>query len=461
MTMNSDIYLSEIDRNRDLLDKLSDYIWDNPELGYREFKASAAIINVLQENGFTVERESAGIPTAFRGKFGEDSPVIGILGEYDALSDLGQIADSTKCERTDNPNGHGCGHNQLGVGSLAAALAVKKYLEVSGTKGTIVYLGCPAEETGSGKTFMVKEGIFNSLDVALYWHPATENYIRPYRNLANSIFIFDFKGKAAHAGSSAHMGRSALDAAELMNIGVQFLREHIIPEARVHYSFLDAGSISPNVVQASSRLKYMIRAPKMEDVRDISNKIINIAKGASLMTETEVSWKEECGASSLILNTVLMKTMQSVMESLPVPAPGEAEIAYGRAMLKDGMSGLPNTDMDNPYHISIKPLDTSEALKYTSNDLGDVSWICPIVQLYTASQIYGTPNHTWAVTAQGKSTMGHKMMRYAGKVLAGTAVELLEHPSIIEQSKAEHKSRIGDSVYISPIPEGLTPLLMQ
>lgn len=453
--MNVDSYLSDIDINSNSFDSLSDYIWDNPELGYKEFKASSAIKQVLRDNGFKLEENLGNIPTAFSGTFGTGKPIIGILGEFDALSGMGQKANSTNYDPDHNENGHACGHNQLGVGSLAACFAVKKYLEEAKVSGTVIYLGCPAEETGSGKTFMVREGVFDNLDVALYWHPATENYVRPYRNLANSIIVFDFKGISAHAGSSAYLGRSALDAAELMNVGVQFLREHIIPEARIHYSFLDTGGISPNVVQASSKLKYMIRAPRMEDVRVITDRVINIAKGAALMTETEVTWQEKCGASSLILNSVLMETLQNVLETLPPPVPDTDDLRYGRAMLADGMANMSNIDIKNPYHTDIKALDRTEPLKYTSNDLGDVSWVCPIVQLYTASQLFGTPNHTWAVTTQGKSSMGHKMMRYAGKVLAKTAVTLIENPEIIEKSKEEHRKRIGTSSYICPIPEGM------
>lgn len=448
-------YLSVIDEKSVLIDEISDSIWDFAETTYAEFNSSKCLCDALSGEGFTVSRQLGGIPTAFSGSYGKGRPVIAVIGEFDALSGLSQEAGNTERCPLKTGNGHGCGHNQLGAGSFAAALAVKKYLEENKCDGTVVYYGCPAEECGAGKSFMVKSGVFDDVDAALYWHPSDVTCVRPFRNLANTVVDFTFDGQAAHAGSHPHLGRSALDAVELMNVGVQFLREHIISDARVHYAFKDAGGSSPNVVHPHSEIQYLLRAPDIGALQEIKERVIDIAKGAALMTGTTVNWKEGQGASNIVLNTVLMKVLHDQLEQTEMPAPSESELAFARQLSQTALAGYPGVDSQMPYDLSIKPLDLSEKLKFTSNDLGDVSWICPTVQLYASCQVRGTPNHSWQLTAQGKSSFGHKMLRYAGKVLARTAVELINHPSVIEEAKCEQKKRIGDTKYVSPIPDNI------
>lgn len=453
--MMAEDYLSVIDEKSELIDRISDSIWDYAETTYNEFNSSQCLCDALSNEGFTVTTGLGGIPTAFSGSFGKGKPVIAVIGEFDALSDLSQEAGNTERCPLKAENGHGCGHNQLGAGSFAAALAVKRFLEEEKCDGTVVYFGCPAEETGAGKSFMVKAGVFDNVDAALYWHPADVTCVRPFRNLANAVIDFSFDGRAAHAGSHPHLGRSALDAVELMNVGVQFLREHIIADARVHYAFKDAGGSSPNVVQPHSEIRYLLRAPDIADLKEIRDRVIDIARGAALMTGTTVTWKEGQGASNIVLNNVLMRILQDCLEHTEMPAPTDEELKFASRLCRTGLAGYPGVDSETPYDLQIRPLDLSEKLKFTSNDLGDVSWICPTVQLYTSSQVRGTPNHSWQLTAQGKSSFGHKMLRFAGKVLARTAAELFRDPSIIEEAKSEQKKRIGDTRYVSPIPDDI------
>ena len=286
---NKQNIIDYLEQNQEKFAKISDKIWNNPEIRFELRESADALINALANEGFEIERNIAEMEDAFIATYGSGSPVIGFLGEYDALSNLSQIADSVeKKPIEEGACGHGCGHHALGTGSMAAALAVKQYMLDNNIKGTVKFFGCPAEESGSGKAFMARAGVFKGVDSMITWHPWTENEIWGTSSLANFQIYFNFKGKSSHAAASPHQGRSALDAAELMNVGVNYLREHIIQEARVHYAYLDAGGKSPNVVQPASSLLYFIRAPKSQQVKEIYDRIVKIAQGAALMTETEL-----------------------------------------------------------------------------------------------------------------------------------------------------------------------------
>lgn len=469
--------LAVINQKAEELAAVSDGIWDHPELKFREFESAKILQEELVKNGFKVEAGLAGMPTAFLGKFGEGKPCIGILGEFDALSGMSQKAGADTCEPlVQGGTGHGCGHNLLGTGSLAAAIAVKKYLEEKKCSGTVVYFGCPGEEGGSGKAFMAREGVFEGVDAALSWHPNMLNSVWSFSTLANVQVRYHFMGKSAHAAASPHMGRSALDAMELMNVGIQFLREHIIPEARIHYAIINGGGLSPNVVQAEAEVLYLIRAPRNKEVLEIYERVNEIAKGAAMMSGVKVEIQLEKGCSNIVVNRVLEKTLYENMKEVPLPQYTEEEKEYAsriqatmpeRQTLADrfekmmgakGRAFGEQCDKDSLYHF-VMPYKPSEKPISGSSDVGDVSWVCPTSQIVAVTCAGGTPEHTWQMVAQGKSGAAHKGMLYAGKVLAGTAIDLIENPDLIEEAKKEHELRVGPAGYQPLMDETIKPKL--
>ena len=316
--MDKQTALDLLDEKQDFLFSVSDSIWDNPETDYTETVSSGILMDALKKEGFTVTSGLAGIPSAFSGSYGSGSPVIGILGEFDALSGLSQKACATEKEALEpGGNGHGCGHNLLGTGSLAAAIAVKE---------------CPAEEGGSAKAFMARDGVFKGVDIALSWHPNQLNSVWAFSTLANVRIHYFFKGVSAHAGTSPHLGRSALDALELMNMGVQFLREHIIPEARIHYAITNTGGDAPNVVQAEAESVYLIRAPKNDQVREIYERVNQIARGAAMMCGVEVEIQLEKACSNILVNHTLEEVLYENMKAVGLPEYTEEEYAFASAI---------------------------------------------------------------------------------------------------------------------------------
>lgn len=461
--------LAAIDRREKDLIAVSDKIWEHPELKFNEKESAKILCEALEQNGFTVETRLAGIPTAFSGRFGNGSPCIGILGEFDALSGLSQKAGADVREALEPGGpGHGCGHNLLGAGSLAAAIAVKTYLEETKTPGTVIYYGCPAEEGGSGKAFMAGAGIFDGLDAALSWHPNMLNSVWSFSTLANVQVRYRFKGKSAHAAASPHLGRSALDAMELMNVGIQFLREHIIPEARIHYAITNGGGVSPNVVQAEAEVLYLIRAPKNNEVLEIYERVNEIAKGAAMMSGVQVEIEMEKGCSNIVVNRVLEKILYDNMKEVPLPEYTAEEKEYAAKIQAtmperetlanrfEKLMGAKGREMGAQYdkeslYRFVMPYRPSKKALSGSSDVGDVSWVCPTSQIVAVTCAGGTPEHTWQMVAQGKSGAAHKGMLYAGKVLAGAAIDLFEHQEFIQEAKEEHGLRIG--------PDGYRPLM--
>lgn len=461
--------LRSLDEKAGVLFSVSDSIWDNPETDYTENVSSSILKEALEKEGFTVESNLAGIPTAFSGTFGSGSPVIGILGEFDALPGLSQKAGIAEKEPLEKGgNGHGCGHNLLGAGSLAAAVAVKEYLKEKKCPGTVVYFGCPAEEGGSAKAFLARDGVFSHVDIALSWHPNNMNAVWAFSSLANVKVRYSFKGISAHAGTSPHLGRSALDALELMNMGVQFLREHIIPEARVHYAITNTGGDAPNVVQAEAESVYLIRAPKNSQVKEIYERVNQIAKGAAMMCGVDVTIRLEKACSNILVNHSLEKVLYENMKAIGLPQYSEEEYSFAKAI----QDTLPNRtkladrfekimgekgrqigaeyDKKSIYSF-IMPYQPSEKPISGSSDVGDVSWVCPTSQIVAATCAGGTPEHTWQMVAQGKSSIAHKGLLYAGKVLAAAAIDLLESPELVAAAKEEFKRKAGD--------DGCQPLL--
>ena len=467
-----------IDGEKEFFCKLADDIWDNPETAFAEMKSAALQIEALKKLGFEVTEELAGIKTAFSGRYGSGKPVIGVLGEFDALSGLSQKADSAMKEAiVPGENGHGCGHNLLGVGAMAAAYGIMKYLKKSGESGTVIYYGCPGEEGGSGKAFMARDGVFDELDCAVTWHPGDTTTVTYQSSLANYQVNYRFTGFASHAAAAPHVGRSALDAVELMNVGVQFLREHVIQEARIHYAITDAGGYSPNVVQPTAEVLYLMRAPRTAQVQGIYERINNIARGAALMTDTQVEITFIKACSDLLPNEVLCRQLQENLELVGVPEYTDEDRAYAAEFCKTmDVPALTDKEMRDrtaaqrraykkwdttSIHECILPFPERESFLSGSTDVGDVSNVCPTAQFFYTTQAAGTPGHSWQFVSQGKSGLAHKGMMNSAKALAGTILDLMEDPSIIQRAKEEFDERTEGIPFVSPIPQGVKPTVMK
>ncbi len=451
-----------IEEKRNDFIQVSDQIWQFAETGFEEYKSAELLCKTLKEEGFSVEKGVANIETAFIGSYGSGKPIIAFLGEFDALTGLSQSGGLAEQQAIETGgNGHGCGHNLLGTGSLASAIALRSYMEENNIEGTIRYYGCPGEEIGGGKTFMVREGIFDDVDVAFTWHPGTTNNIMSAETLACYEVYFKFKGKSAHAAGSPHLGRSALDAIELMNVGVNYLREHIIPEARVHYAITNSGGYSPNVVQAEGEVLYFIRAPRVSQTRDIYKRVCNIAKGAALMTETEVTIDLASALSDIVPNTTLEKVMYDTLESIGVPQYSEEEINFAKSVRSTLSEADKLFEIQKNKELAGKELSdviepfTPAVFMPISSDVGDVSWVVPTAQCMTACEPLGTPFHTWQMVAAGTTSLAHKGMLHAAKIMARTALEVLQSPELIDKAKQELIQRKGGEEYISPLPKDI------
>ncbi|TJW00016.1 MAG: amidohydrolase [Mesorhizobium sp.] len=445
---------------------LSDRVWAMPELAFEEHRSVAEHIAMLQREGFRITTNVGGIATAFVAEFGEGSPIIGILGEYDALPGLAQGSGLTEPSLwTTGDPGHGCGHNLLGSASALAAVALKDALSAEGIEATVRYYGCPAEESGGGKAFMARAGAFNDLDAAFCWHPAVLNEVLTKSTNAAIWARFSFTGRAAHAASEPHLGRSALDAVELMNVGVNYMREHMPSNARVHYAITNAGGEAPNVVQACAESSYSVRSPSLQDAERLFARVKKIAEGAALMTETSVVVQITGGYSNILPNKALQDVMYENMRRVGPPDFDEADYEFARELRKmaltdeNVLSSVAARDIslkDKILHDSLLPLGTDPP-EMGSTDVGDVSWIVPTVQCQTACFAIGTVFHTWQVVTQGKLPAAHKGMILAAKVLASTAADCIRNPEIIARAKAELKQQTGGRPYLCPIPLDVTP----
>lgn len=482
MTDEKKQVLSYIDEKSDVIIDTSDKIWEYAELSLREFKSGDLYAKVLKEEGFEVEHPFCGIETAFRASYGSGKPVIGILAEYDALTGLSQVSGSTeRKELVPNGNGHGCGHNLLGAGSMAAAFALKHYLEQKGEgSGKVILYGCPGEEGAATKAFMARDGVFKECDAALTWHPGNVNQVTS--GTCNTCIQTEYKftGVASHAAGAPDKGRSALDAVELMNIGVQFLREHMPDSSRIHYSITDAGGDSPNVVQPRAQVLYMVRSIWAKDAMELQERVDRIALAASMMTDTKMEKKFIDGCSNSVPNKALETLLWENFNEVGLPAYTEDEMEYAKAiyesveMKSKDLPGAATSESEEIYAYvdeksehSTTPMNNflvpylySEKPRMGSTDVGDVSWLVPTAQINTATYPAQAPGHSWQNVSCGHTSIAHKAMLTAGKVLAATAIDLIEKPEILQAAKDEYEKKMKRyGGYFCPVPEGAVPVV--
>ncbi|MCW1970213.1 MAG: amidohydrolase [Anaerolineae bacterium] len=467
--------LSYLDQAQSALNEIAIDIWHHPEIGLQEKFASHRLADVLAEEGFEIESGVGQMPTAFVASWrnGEGGPTIGILGEYDALPGLSQNVCAEKSPVVNGGPGHGCGHNLFGTASMGAVLAIKRALQMTHTSGKIVFYGCPAEETLVGKTFMARAGVFNQLDAALAWHPANVNTASVTgSSLAMNSFKVNFYGMAAHAGAMPHMGRSALDGCMLMDVGVNYLREHIIPEARIH-SVITSGGGAPNVVPAYAQIWYFVRAPKRHQVAEIYARVLDIAKGAALMSGTTHDIEFLTGCYELLNNRSIGELMLANMRAvggikfdaadyelarkLQATVPPEMRASDTEMTRKHLASGTTAQEMGDVLCENVLTPTDHHELMPGSTEVADVSQITPTGNLVTACFPHGTPGHSWQLTAAVGSSIGLKGMMFAAQTLALTAADLITNPAALAKAKAEFALATGGRSYVTPLPENAYP----
>ncbi len=464
------IALDWVEEHEERIIEISDAIWEYAELGLLEHRSSKLLADELEKHGFEVDRGVAGMPTAFVATWGGGKPVIGVMGEYDALQGISQKPVPYKEPIVEGAPGHGCGHNIHGASGLAGALAVKAAMEDTGIPGTIRFFGTPAEESASGKVWMVRDGVFDGVDAVLSHHPSSMNTASLSSSLANNSVKFIFHGKTSHAAGSPEQGRSALDAVELMDIGVNFLREHIIQEARIHY-VIEEGGGQPNVVPDYARSWYLIRAPEREQVDGIYERVLKIARGAAMMTETEM----EMEFLKAIYNKLPSKTLSEVvianMREIGPPEYTEKETGFAEEIAENITPEMKREALRKSKRPGWEELmgvlidrtvpdawDEGE-VGHGSTDVSDVSWKAPTMEFGTSTWVLGTPGHHWMNVAQGRTGLGHKSLIFASKVMAASAIDLLTRPELLERAWEEHRDRTKGREYRSPLPEGAKPPL--
>lgn len=421
-------------------------IWNWAELGYKEERSAALLAQTLEGEGFKMERGIAGIPTAFIASYGSGTPVIGILAEYDALPGLSQEAVPEKKPIAGQAGGHGCGHHLFGTASVAAAIEVKKLIESGKIKGTVRLYGTPAEEGGSGKVYLVREGLFKDVDAVLHWHPSSENSITMTSALANSSAKFRFYGTSAHASAAPERGRSALDAVEAMNFMVNMMREHIPSDARIHYVITQGGK-APNVVPDFAEVYYYVRHPNREVVRQIFDRVVKASQGAATGTETRTDYETIGGTYDLLVNKTLAAAMQQNLQQVGGISYTAQERDFAQTLQKSLTGDVPNiSDAEK-----VQPLKAVVDAGGGSTDVGDVSWAVPTVGLRTATWVPGVPAHSWQAVASGGTEIGTKGMINAAKVLAFTAVDLFTNPALIQSAKEEFGRSRGTNFQYKPL----------
>lgn len=447
-------------------------VWEHPEPGFAEFESSRIQVEFLKKHGFEVVENVANTKTGYCASFGHGKPVIALLGEFDALYGLGQEADVAEYKPNDCEMGHGCGHHLLGTGCIGAGLLIKDYLEKTGIEGTIRVYGCPAEESGSGKVYMARDGVFDDVDIALAWHPGLVHQVAAGSSQSCYHLIFKFHGRAAHAAGAPENGRSALDAVELTDIGANYLREHMESTDRVHYAITNSGGVSPNVVQAEAEVKYFVRSTTNPKCKALYDRVVNIAKGAALMTETTVDVEFVEALSNTIPNYVLEDVLEESFLEIGVPEYTKEELDYAQKFknsyeTKYTLDLIDETVTDKKElleNMKTSPIcnyfvknNHSEYCYMGSTDVGDVSWVVPTSTINTACYSYGAGAHSWQWVAQGKSSIAMKGMYTASEVLAKAAEKLYENPELVEKAKKEFDERMDGQKYECPIPPEVEP----
>ena len=456
--MNGTIAYQAIEKNRAMLEGIAKKMWEKPEGPYREFNACEWISTALKEAGFAVEIGAGGVPTAIKATWGSGHPVIGILGELDALPGMSQKLVTHKEAAVPGDYGQGCGHNLLGVGALGGALGLKAEMEERKLPGTVVYYGCPAEEVLTGKSFMARGHAFDGLDLCVDFHPGTTNAVRTGKNTALNSAIFHFKGRTAHAGGDPHNGRSALDAVELMNVGANYLREHVTSDVRIHYIILEGGT-APNIVPDVASSKYFVRALTRDAVVDVYDRLVKVAKGAAMMTETELEIEFLGGCYNRLCNMELSKVLYDCLAEAPKEAFTEEEKAFAHALnqtmpeLYEQLRTKAYAPEGTDLHEGLLPIEPVDG--YGSSDVGDVQHIVPGASFSTACFAIGAPGHSWQNSACSGHSLGLRGMIYASRVLALFGLKVLENPDILKKAKEEFDKETGGKPYICPIPEEL------
>ena len=436
-----------IKENQSTLAKVKQQSWEAAELGLEEYESSRILRELLSSHGFEIESGVSDMPTAFVARYGSGRPIIAILAEYDALPGVSQKAVPRREARDDAVNGHACGHCLFGTASTAAAIAARYAMEKHGLKGTIRLYGCPAEETGIGKIFMAKDGLFDDCDIALHWHPGDETKVWAGSSKAMVSVKFNFHGLSAHAAASPEEGKSALDAVELMNIGANFLREHLTEDARIHYVITDGGQ-APNVVPPKAQVWYFVRGDKHTDAKRTFKRVLDIAEGAALMTGTTVDWHIDSDCPELLSNRALSELLQKNLELVGAPKFSESEKAFAAEAQKP---------LKGPFEYSLS--ETILALPEEpvglkgSTDVAAVSWKVPTSGVRTACFTYGAPLHSWQVTACGGMSIGEKGMLIAARALAYSTVEVLTRPEWIEKAKADLKKQKEGQAFVKLLPK--------
>jgi len=452
ITKNKEAIIASVEKHKANLIKISDEVWALAETAFEENKSAEILASYAEQQGFTVDRGVAGMPTAFVASYGTGKPVISVLGEFDALPGLSQKTEPTKNPLNEGAAGHGCGHNMFGAGSLGAAVAIKELIESGKIKGTIKFFGTPSEEKYFGKIWMVRAGLWDDVDVNISWHPSANTAADVQSSLALIDFKIEFFGQAAHASLDPWNGRSASDALELYTTGINYYREHVKPTVRMHYHIQDGGQVV-NVVPDYSRLWMRVRDTKRSGMVPVYEQAKKMAEGAAILANVDYKVSLISGIYEVLVNREGGKIMQSNLELLgPIEYTAE-EIAFGKGIQES--TGKPQIGMDS----NIYPLeDTLEHPGGGSSDVGDVSWNVANINLGVTTAPAGTPWHSWAVVACGGMSIGHKGLVYSSKAMAMTMVDLFENPKLVESVKAEYNKRKGDEVYEAMVPKGPPPI---
>nr|WKN39672.1 M20 family metallopeptidase [Tunicatimonas sp. TK19036] len=431
--------LTSLDDQYEKYSDIAHQIWNYAELGYQEEQSSQLLQKTLTDAGFSVEKGVAGIPTAFMASYGSGEPVVGLLAEFDALPGMSQTATPERDVKEEGKGGHACGHHLFGTGSVAAAIAVKDWLEESGTSGTIRLYGTPAEEGGAGKVYMVREGLLDDVNTVLHWHPGSQNSASARSSLANKSAKFRFTGQPAHAAAAPEKGRSALDGVEAMNMMVNMMREHVPAETRIHYVITKGGD-APNIVPGSAEVFYYVRHPEMQDVRDIFERVVKAAEGAALGTETQMEYEVIHGIYNVLPNETLSEKMYENLKTVGGVSYDEEEKAFAeqiRTTYDPEDATLASAGEIQPYTVSNRGTGGS-------TDVGDVSWMAPTAGMSAATWVPGTFAHSWQAVAAGGTSIGHKGMMVAAKTLSLTALDVFKNPEIADEAREELMQKRGD-----------------